>query len=71
MTKTVQQLVDEYRNRLNPKIRTLIIKAGSNEYVYKNVSNLRRVREINKIMFDTLTIHVKIYGQIILKEEEL
>jgi len=52
MTKTVAEVVKEYRNRLNkPLIEEMILKVGDSTLVYKQVVNFK-ILGGNKISFD-------------------
>lgn len=75
--KTISQVLEEDRNRQNPKIQTLVIESSGSDrstYCYHDVSNLHENSD-NKgefLEFDAAPgRHIKIYGYIILKEETM
>lgn len=72
--KTVSQIVEEYINRQNPKIKALVIEASGRDrstYCYHEVSNLHKGSDIDGTFFefDVPGRHVKIYGRMILRDE--
>ena len=71
--KTVAEVIDEYRKRMYPKIKILIVDTANGTHTYNNVTNYKRLflSGTTKFSFDTLDSHITIYGNLILKEEEL
>jgi hypothetical protein len=70
-TKTVQQLVDEYRNRQGNPVYEEIGIATEHEgsYSYNNVTNLKLGQDWDEQVFDSTfkgkKRHVKILGKIV------
>ena len=86
MTMTVKQIVDEYLSRRdNAEYEEIVITAGNETYIFKNVTNLKNVTNYKLTGPDTYEFdyaeleafgeysyhHVSITGTIIMKSQRI